>query len=84
MTVYAPPLREFRFLLREVLQIDRYANLPGFADAPADLVDQIFEEAGKFCAGVIHPLNAIGDREGCVRSADGAVTTPRGYKRLRA
>jgi hypothetical protein len=80
MTVYAAPLREYRFLLRDVLQIDRYANLPGFADAPPDLVDQIFEEAGRFCADVIHPLNSVGDREGCTRSADGAVTTPTGFK----
>ncbi|MEJ0024125.1 MAG: acyl-CoA dehydrogenase C-terminal domain-containing protein [Alphaproteobacteria bacterium] len=80
MPVYAAPLREYDFLLREVLKIDRYANLPRFADAPADLVSQVLEEAGKFCAGVLAPLNAVGDHHGCVRAADGSVATPPGFK----
>ena len=31
---YRPPVREHRFLLRDVLEIDKLANLPGFAEAP--------------------------------------------------
>lgn len=80
MPTYAAPLREFRFLLREVLAIDRYANLPGFADAPAELVEQILEEGARFCQEVLQPLNGIGDRHGCTRHADGSVTTPPGFK----
>ena len=44
---YQPPLSEHRFLLRDVLKIEQYANLPGFADAPLDVVEQILEEAAK-------------------------------------
>jgi alkylation response protein AidB-like acyl-CoA dehydrogenase len=80
MPVYAAPLRDYRFLLRDVLQIDRYANLPGFADAPLDVVEQILEEGAKFCEGVLAPLNVVGDREGCTRHPDGSVTTPTGFK----
>jgi alkylation response protein AidB-like acyl-CoA dehydrogenase len=80
MPTYAAPLRDYDFLLRQVLKIDRFSNLPRFADAPPDLVAQILEEGAKFCEGVLAPLNVVGDREGCVRAADGSVTTPPGFK----
>jgi alkylation response protein AidB-like acyl-CoA dehydrogenase len=77
---YQPPVREHRFLLREVLGIERYADLPGFSDAPPELLEQILEEAAKFCAEVLAPLNAVGDKKGCALSDDGAVTTPPGFR----
>ncbi|MGE3867021.1 MAG: acyl-CoA dehydrogenase family protein, partial [Hyphomonadaceae bacterium] len=80
MAEYSPPLRDYEFLLRDVLKIERYANLPGFADAPLDVILQVLEEGGKFCAEVLAPLNAVGDREGCVRDSDGGVRTPQGFK----
>ncbi|HVY02338.1 MAG TPA: acyl-CoA dehydrogenase C-terminal domain-containing protein [Caulobacterales bacterium] len=80
MPVYTPPLREYRFLLREVLKIDRYANLPGFSDATPEVIDQVLEEAGRLSAELIQPLNVVGDREGCARAADGSVRTPTGFK----
>jgi alkylation response protein AidB-like acyl-CoA dehydrogenase len=79
MTTYQAPVRDFQFILHEMLQIDRYANLPGFEEATPDLVDAILEEGGKFVSEVIHPLNQVGDREGCVFE-DGEVTTPSGFK----
>ena len=39
---YAAPTKDHAFLLRDVLQIDRYANLPGFADASFDVVTMSF------------------------------------------
>jgi alkylation response protein AidB-like acyl-CoA dehydrogenase len=80
MPTYKAPLREYRFLLKDVLDIERYSNLPGFADAPMDLVDQVLEEGAKFCEGVLAPLNKVGDEHGCVRNDDGSVTTPPGFK----
>jgi alkylation response protein AidB-like acyl-CoA dehydrogenase len=77
---YQPPVREHLFLLREVLEIERYANVPGFADASMDLVEQILDEAAKFCVEVLAPLNAVGDRKGCVWRADNTVETPPGFK----
>src|ERR1700685_3575250 len=77
---YQPPVREHLFLLRDVLQIEKYANLPGFADAPLDVVEQILTEAAKFTAEVLAPLTAVGDKHGCVRNPDGSVTTPPGFK----
>jgi len=80
MPSYKAPLREYRFLLKDVLDIERYSNLPGFADAPMDLIDQVLEEGAKFCEGVLAPLNKVGDEHGCTRADDGSVTTPPGFK----
>jgi hypothetical protein len=80
MTSYAAPIRDIRFLLHDVLGIGKYSNLKGFADVTPDLVDAILEEGGKFTSEVLHPLNQSGDLEGCVRHADGSVTTPKGFK----
>ena len=77
---YQPPVREHLFILRDVLEIDKLANLPGFADASLDVVEQILDESAKFCAEVLAPLNGVGDKHGCVRAADGSVTTPPGFK----
>jgi alkylation response protein AidB-like acyl-CoA dehydrogenase len=77
---YQPPVRDFAFLLRDVLKIERYANLPGFADASIDTVEQILEEAGRLSAEVLAPLDRVGDKEGCHWHPDFSVTTPAGFK----
>jgi alkylation response protein AidB-like acyl-CoA dehydrogenase len=68
------------FLLNDVFHLDRYGNLPGFAEASPDLVEAVLREAAKFSEEVLAPLNRIGDKEGCTRHADGSVTTPTGFK----
>ncbi|MCA8887233.1 MAG: acyl-CoA dehydrogenase family protein, partial [Parvularculaceae bacterium] len=80
MTVYNAPVRDMQFLLHEVLQVSKYSNLPGFADATPDLIDAILEEGGKLASNVLHPINQSGDQEGCERHNDGGVTTPKGFK----
>ena len=80
MTVYKAPVEDTLFILNDVLNIHRYNNLPGFSDATPDMLSAILEEGAKFTEEVLHPLNAVGDHEGCVRNPDGSVTTPKGFK----
>jgi hypothetical protein len=80
MPTYKAPVDDVQFLLNDVFHMERYGNLPGFADASPDIVAAILEEAGKYAEEVLAPLNRVGDQEGCTRHDDGSVTTPTGFK----
>jgi alkylation response protein AidB-like acyl-CoA dehydrogenase len=80
MPVYRAPVQDTLFLLNDVLGIERYSNLPGFANASPDMIEAVLTEAGKFCEEVLFPINQSGDLEGCTRHSDGSVTTPKGFK----
>lgn len=80
MPVYKAPVEDTLFLLNDVFNIERYNNLPGFADATPDVVEAVLGEGAKLCEEVLQPLNHSGDQEGCIRNADGSVTTPKGFK----
>lgn len=80
MTDYSPPTRETLFILNRVLGLADQGDLPAFGPVDEDLVETLLEEAGRFCAEIIAPLNMAGDRAGCVRNADGSVSTPPGYR----
>jgi alkylation response protein AidB-like acyl-CoA dehydrogenase len=84
MPSYKAPARDARFIINELLALESYGNLPGFASTTPDIVDAVIEEAGKFAAEVLAPLNASGDAQGCTRHADGSVTTPAGFKEAHA
>jgi hypothetical protein len=80
MPVYKAPVEDVMFLLQDVFQIERYNNLPGFADCTPDMVEAILGEGAKLCEEVFQPLNLSGDKEGCKRHPDNSVTTPKGFK----
>jgi alkylation response protein AidB-like acyl-CoA dehydrogenase len=78
MSDYVAPLKDMQFVLKELAGLDQVAKLPGCEDASVELVDQILEESGKFCAEVLAPLNQSGDQEGS-KWDNGRVTTPKGF-----
>ena len=64
--------------MREVADLQAVRELPGYQEATDDVVDAVLEEAGRLGAEVLAPLNAIGDRQGCVFE-NGAVRVPDGF-----
>jgi len=82
MTRYAAPLADMRFVLFDLLDVEKqYARLPGGDAATRDTLEAIFDEAAKFCEQVLAPINSSADEEGCtLDKATGNVTTPKGFK----
>jgi len=83
MSEYAAPLREMRFVLTEIADIEGVNALPGYGEATPDLVDAVLEEAAKLAAEVLAPLNQIGDEQGS-RLENGVVRTPDGFAEAHA
>jgi alkylation response protein AidB-like acyl-CoA dehydrogenase len=80
MPIYKAPVNDTLFILNDVLSLERYNNLPGFADATGDMLEAIAGEAAKLAEEVLFPVNLSGDQEGCKRNDGATVTTPKGYK----
>ncbi len=77
MQDYAPPIDDYRFLLKEVLGFDAAMSELG-QEVDADLAVTVLEEAGKLCAERLHPINREGDEHGS-RLEGGEVSTPPGF-----
>ncbi len=79
MHEYQAPLTDMKFVLRELVDLQLLAQLPGFGDMTLDVADAVLDEAAKFAGGVLSPLNRSGDLEG-VRWQEGEVLTAAGWK----
>jgi alkylation response protein AidB-like acyl-CoA dehydrogenase len=79
MPAYRAPLDEYKFLIRDLLEIDKQNDLPQFGDVSAELMDDVLASAAKLCEDVLQPLNQSGDEEGC-HYENGVVRTPKGFK----
>ena len=81
MPSYKAPLDDMRFVLNEVLQVGQLSRIPEFAAVDVPTINQFLDEVSKMAENVLAPLNAVGDREGCVHDRDTkAVKTPTGFK----
>ena len=79
MAEYAAPLRDMKFVIEELSDLDGVRALPGLEEATSDLVDAVLAEAGKFASNILSPINRDGDLNGA-RYADGGVVTAPGWK----
>jgi alkylation response protein AidB-like acyl-CoA dehydrogenase len=76
---FTAPVNEIKFALNEIAGFDTLVEGGRFTDLSNDLIDAIFEEAGKFATDILAPLNQIGDRHGATLS-EGNVSTAPGWK----
>ena len=74
---YRAPVADIAFTLKHGAGLR--PTLAQGGDLTADDVDAVLEEAGRFAADVLAPLNAVGDKFG-TPFKDGAVTMPPGWK----
>jgi alkylation response protein AidB-like acyl-CoA dehydrogenase len=79
MPVYKVPLREFRYVLYDVLDVESHYRDLGRPDVNAELIDGVLDGGARFAEDVIAPTNEPGDRIGVRRSDDGRVITPPGF-----
>ena len=80
MAIYQAPVRDMRFVLHELLQVEEtLARLQGYEDLSTDVVDAVLDEASRLCEEIIFPTNRTGDEEGC-SFENGVVRTPTGFK----
>jgi len=80
MPQYKAPLRDIRFVLFDLLDVEKhYSTLQGAEDLSREVLEAMLGEAAKLIETVVAPLNRSGDEEGCHWSPEG-VRTPRGFK----
>ena len=80
MAGYVPPLRDIRFVLEQLVDLDGLSKLEAFGHADPETVFGVIEESGRFMADVVGPLNRVGDTAGSTLDGDGQVTTPPGFR----
>jgi 3-(methylthio)propanoyl-CoA dehydrogenase len=79
MREYQAPLADMKFVLRELVDFELLAQLPGFGEVSLDLAEAVVDEAAKFANTVLSPLNRSGDLEGA-RWQEGQVLTAAGWR----
>ncbi len=77
--MYRAPVKDVRFILRELIDESALQACPAFVDYSPDLADAVLEEAGKFAENVLDPLYKSGDQQGAKWTPEGVVT-PAGFK----
>ncbi len=78
MPIYNAPVKDIQFVLHDLLKVSEQ-DIAGFEDLDRDFTGAVVEEAGRIATEVLHPLNVVGDTQGCVME-NGVVRTPTGFK----
>ncbi len=80
MPIYKAPMDDIKFVLHDVIGVEKLSEYGDYEEATRDLVDAVLEEGARLCEEVLQPLNLSGDQEGCTWHEDGSVITPKGFK----
>ncbi|MGX5732689.1 acyl-CoA dehydrogenase [Bosea thiooxidans] len=76
---YRAPVSDMLATMRHVAGLDRLITDGLAPELEGGVAEAVLEEAAKFAADVIAPLNRVGDTQGS-KLKDGAITTPPGWK----
>jgi alkylation response protein AidB-like acyl-CoA dehydrogenase len=76
---YQAPVDDIAFALKTAAGLDDLLERRLYDGLDAETIRAVIEEAGKFGAKVLAPLNASGDKTGS-KFSDGVVTTPPGFR----
>jgi alkylation response protein AidB-like acyl-CoA dehydrogenase len=80
MPHYQPQPQEALFLMQQAgADAGALAQLPAYAEVDEAILQQVLEEAGRFVAEVVAPLQEVGDRVGA-QFKNGQVTMPPGFR----
>ncbi len=81
LSMFSPHTSTLHDTLNNVAGLSALISSGVFGDLSDDVVAAVLEEAGKFAATEIAPMNSAGDRHGCVLDADtNAVSTAPGWQ----
>jgi len=75
---YKAPVKDYEFILHNVVGFDRVTGTEKFAEADTEVVNAMLTEAGKLCEEVLAPLNRVGDTHPA-RLENGVVRTSPGF-----
>jgi len=73
---YRPPIDDMLLALRHGAGLDAALAAGHYGDFDTEMAAPILEEAGRFAADVLAPLNRVGDKSGVRLEADKVLTAP--------
>ena len=73
---YSPPVNDILSAMTDVAGLNASVETGLYGDLDLDFVRSILDEAGKFAADKLAPLNRIGDKSGAVLTEGGVKTAP--------
>jgi len=77
--MYYAPMKDIQFALDHIAEYDKIAQLAGNEEATPDIVQSILQEAAKFAANLLAPINHAADLQG-PQLGNGEVQTPDGFR----
>jgi acyl-CoA dehydrogenase len=80
MSDYSPPVRDIKFVLDHICDLNEIVSYPAFEHVDAELAFGALEEAARFFSEVVAPTNRDGDTIGSIRNDDGTVSAPPSFK----
>ena len=75
MADYAAPVRDIRFTLDTICDIESIVSMDGLEHVDVDMIDGVLDESSRFFSEVFAPTNEVGDVVSA-QFADGSVTVP--------